>query len=157
MGAFPGYWIFLLQPPGFGSSEFRVPKTPRGRFSPRVYGHQGVCAAVIDVPIGVGRELLLGERLHDARTPGVVIGVSRSAHAGDHVVRLQQGHVRLGCILHAAIGMGNQPRAAKAARGWPAPSDSATMLLHWFTRSTAIRFHAVGYCPTRLVARCSPP
>ena len=72
--------------------------------------HRKVRAQVIEIPIGVGGDLLPLERLQKALTTGVVIGVGRPAHARDHVVRPQQSHVRLGRILDAAIGMVDQPR-----------------------------------------------
>ncbi len=65
---------------------------------------------VIEISIGVGADLLLLERLHDALTPGVVIGVGRPTHARNDVVRPQQGPVLLGRILHATIGMMDHPR-----------------------------------------------
>ena len=65
---------------------------------------------VVEIPIGVGVNLLSLERLHEALTTGVVIGVGRPAHARDHVARSQQGHVLLGRRLDAAIGIVNQPR-----------------------------------------------
>jgi len=58
---------------------------------------------VIEIPIGVGVDLLPLECLHEALTTSVVIGVGRPAHAREHVVRSQQGHVRFGGILDAAI------------------------------------------------------
>jgi hypothetical protein len=65
---------------------------------------------VVEISIGIGIDLLPLERLHEALTTGVVIRVRRPAHARDHVVRSQQGHVRFGGILDAAIGMMDHPR-----------------------------------------------
>jgi hypothetical protein len=93
-----------------------------------------VCTQVVEISIGIGVDLLPLERLQETFAMGVLIGVGRPAHGLNHVVRSQQGHVRVGGILDAAIGMVNQPR-----------------------RSTAICLNAFGYRPTRLLAMCSPP
>jgi hypothetical protein len=53
-------------------------------------------------PLG-GSQMLEG--LHEALTTSVVIGVGWPAHAREHVVRSQEGHVGVGGILDAAIGM----------------------------------------------------
>ena len=71
---------------------------------------RNVRAQVVEIPIGVRVDLLPLERLHEALTTGVVIGVGGPTHARDHVVRSQQGHVLLRGILDAAIGMVDQPR-----------------------------------------------
>jgi hypothetical protein len=65
---------------------------------------------VVEISIGIGVDLFPLERLHDALTTGVVIGVGRPAHAREHVVRSQPGHVRVGGILDAAIGLMHPPR-----------------------------------------------
>ena len=71
---------------------------------------------VVEISIGIGVDLLLLERLHEALTTGVVIGVGRSAHAREHVVRSQQGHVCFGGLLDAAIRMMDQPRRRVSLR-----------------------------------------
>jgi hypothetical protein len=65
---------------------------------------------VIEISIGVGVDLLPFERLHEALTTRVVIGVGRPTHTRNHVVRSQHRHVLLGRTLDAAVGMVDQPR-----------------------------------------------
>ena len=69
-----------------------------------------VRAEVIEVPIGVGVDLLALERLHEALTAGMVIGIGRPAHARDHVVRAQHRPVLPGRLWDAAISMMDQSR-----------------------------------------------
>ena len=73
---------------------------------------------VIQISIRVGVDLFLLERLHEALTTRVVIGIGWPTHTRNDAVRPQQGHILLGRILDAAIGMVDQPgdgcRSARA-------------------------------------------
>src|SRR5882724_13254095 len=47
---------------------------------------QDVGAQVVEIRVLVGIDLFPLERLHEALATGVVVGVRRSTHAGDHLV-----------------------------------------------------------------------
>ncbi len=67
-----------------------------------------VRAQVIEILIIVDIDLLPLERLDEALTTGIVVGVRRPTHAGDRLLAAQAPHVGAGSVLHTAIGVMDQ-------------------------------------------------
>jgi hypothetical protein len=62
-------------------------------------------------PVAAGVNLLPLQSLDEALTTGIVIGIGRTAHTGNHLVLIEQRDVLFRSILHTTIPVMNQARA----------------------------------------------
>src|SRR5579872_499364 len=67
-----------------------------------------VRAQIIEIAILVGMDFLSLQRFHKALAAGIVVRVRWSAHARNHVVPPQDGHVISRRILHPAVRVVHQ-------------------------------------------------
>src|SRR6185369_1719127 len=67
-----------------------------------------VAAQVSEITIVIGVDLFVLERLHEALTTSIVVGVRRPTHARNYLMLLEHLHVFIRGILQAAIGMMDQ-------------------------------------------------
>ncbi len=65
---------------------------------------------LLEIPIFVAVDLFLLQRFHEAFTERLVIGIGRPAHARDHSIGLELGHVIGAGVLDTLVGVMDHSR-----------------------------------------------